>query len=110
MSTRTGYLSSSQKRDGVTLDFQFDPQAREIRLLGQGISWDTANVILVDRVDSVGGPPSVRAVREDLSKLPDPERLASEPDSVYQRAAEHRSFKQLLAELPVLREFLRPSP
>jgi len=45
---------------GRQLTVLFDPTARVVELLGTRVALDTANVILLDRVDSVGGPIVVR--------------------------------------------------
>ena len=45
---------------GRQLTTLFDPRARVVELLGTRIGLDTANVILLDRVDGIGGPSVVR--------------------------------------------------
>jgi hypothetical protein len=45
---------------GRQLTTRFDPMARVVELLGMRVGLDTANVILLDRVDGVGGPSVVR--------------------------------------------------
>jgi len=45
---------------GRQLTTVFDPMARVVELLGTRVGLDTANVILLDRIDGIGGPAVVR--------------------------------------------------
>ena len=45
---------------GRQLTVEFDPMARVVELLGTRVALDTANVILLDRIDDIGGRSVVR--------------------------------------------------
>src|SRR6266550_5331725 len=45
---------------GRQLTILFDPMARVVELLGTRVGLDTANVILLDRIDSIGGRSVIR--------------------------------------------------
>jgi hypothetical protein len=65
--TRSGGTAHSSERRvhvwevaGRQLTTVFDPMARVVELLGTRVGLDTANVIRLDRVDGIGGPPVIR--------------------------------------------------
>jgi hypothetical protein len=73
---------------GRQLTVLFDPTARVVELLGTRVALDTANVILLDRVDSVGGPTVVRGT------------------ACAERLRVNDSAKDLLDIVPGLREYV----
>ena len=54
-----GPLVLHLQQAGAEFDVRFDPQTRRARLLGREIALGRHNVILVDHVDGIGGPPAV---------------------------------------------------
>jgi len=65
--TRAGGAAHSSERRvhvwevaGRQLTTVFDPMARVVELLGTRVGLDTANIILLDRVDGIGGPSVIR--------------------------------------------------
>lgn len=59
---------------GVTLDIEVDSAAREVHLLGQRLSLDEVNIVLIDHADTT--PAIVRTLRVD-GEIPRP------PDALY---------------------------
>jgi hypothetical protein len=49
----------------ITLEVRFDEPNRRVWVLGREMTLGDANVVVVDRIDGVGGSPSVRTARID---------------------------------------------
>jgi hypothetical protein len=65
--TATGEIDDESHYGNVTLSWHYSDGTHRLLIRGQEVSIDTANVIVVDRVDSVGGPPRLIALRRRLT-------------------------------------------
>ena len=66
---RHGVVESTQWRGGIRMEYRYDAIRRQINVAGRRLDLDSNNVVIVDRVDSVGGAPRVLLRRADLSPL-----------------------------------------
>ena len=57
--------SSVELLGDITLEVRFDEARRSVWILDHEVALSEGNVILVDRVDRVGGPPTVQVTRID---------------------------------------------
>jgi hypothetical protein len=81
---------------GIRLDLEFDRGARAARVQDQEVSLESANVILVDEVDSATGPQVVSTLRVDPVFGNEP----SEIEVIIRRNPELYSFLRCDAKLP----------
>ena len=79
----TGRRNLTLKYGGLFLQVLFDGSARLAEIDGRNVPLNDDNVVLVDDVDSVGGPKVVKTLRVD-SALSDP----SHPEIVIRRSPE----------------------
>jgi hypothetical protein len=72
MNARTGEVDMESRYGDIELVSHYDARRRRVLIRGREIGIDTANVIVVDRIDGVGGPPRVITMHERLRLPPRP--------------------------------------
>lgn len=83
-------ITYSFRMGSVAFESSYEPQRRVVRIWGEEYQLNSANVLVMDRIDSVGGPPVVRLLTLILPRADQAAQLA-----------------ELLPRYPELQEFFR---